>query len=111
MIVSDARREANRRNAAKSSGPKSEEGKAQTRRNALKHGLTATILPAIGPEAERIRAERVAEWRALYAPADGWQSWLIDELVGVSLRLGRDRAGRGAVARPRRLPRRGGSLG
>ena len=89
MIVSDARREANRRNGAKSSGPKSAEGKAQARRNALKHGLTATTLPAIGPEAERIRADRLAEWRVLYAPADGWQSWLIDELVGVSLRLGR----------------------
>ena len=89
MIVSDARREANRRNAQKSSGPKSEEGKATARANAWKHGLTAMAVPAVGPEAERVRAERLAELRATYAPVDGWQTWLVDELATVSLRLGR----------------------
>jgi hypothetical protein len=33
--------EANRRNALRSTGPKTEEGKQQSRRNALRHGLTA----------------------------------------------------------------------
>jgi hypothetical protein len=33
--------EANRRNALRSSGPKTEEGKRHSRRNALRHGLTA----------------------------------------------------------------------
>ena len=33
--------EANRRNALRSTGPKTEEGKRQSRRNALRHGLTA----------------------------------------------------------------------
>jgi MoxR-like ATPase len=33
--------EANRRNALRSIGPKTEEGKQQSRRNALRHGLTA----------------------------------------------------------------------
>ena len=33
--------EANRRNALKSSGPKSLDGKRTSRRNALRHGLTA----------------------------------------------------------------------
>jgi hypothetical protein len=33
--------EANRRNALRSTGPKTEEGKRQSRRNAMRHGLTA----------------------------------------------------------------------
>jgi hypothetical protein len=33
--------DANRRNALKSTGPQTENGKVQSRRNALKHGLTA----------------------------------------------------------------------
>ena len=40
--------EANRRNARKSTGPTTEEGKQQSRRNALRHGLTAeTVIGAL----------------------------------------------------------------
>ena len=40
--------EANRRNALKSTGPKSEEGKQASRCNALRHGLTAeTVIGAL----------------------------------------------------------------
>ena len=41
MIVSDARREANRRNARLSTGPRTEHGKRAVARNAIKHGLLA----------------------------------------------------------------------
>ena len=36
--------EANRRNAMKSTGPKTEAGKEQSRRNAVRHGLTAELI-------------------------------------------------------------------
>ena len=40
--------EANRRNARLSTGPKTEEGKRKSRRNALRHGLTAeTVIDAL----------------------------------------------------------------
>jgi hypothetical protein len=44
MVVSAAKREANRRNAQKSSGPQTEEGKKRSKMNSLKHGCRAEIL-------------------------------------------------------------------
>jgi hypothetical protein len=44
--------EANRRNALKSTGPTSEAGKERSRRNAMRHGLTAetVVEPLEDPE-------------------------------------------------------------
>ncbi len=44
MAASEAQILANRRNAALSTGPTSAEGKERSRRNALKHGLAATVV-------------------------------------------------------------------
>jgi len=47
--------EANRRNALKSTGPKTEAGKDQSRRNAVRHGLTAETVIGLLEDAEDYR--------------------------------------------------------
>ena len=56
-MISPEKREANRNNARKSTGPKSAEGKARSARNAVTHGLTSK--PGETTEAYR---ETLAEW-------------------------------------------------
>ena len=51
-IEPERRAEINRRNAEKSTGPKTPEGKAASRGNALKHGLTATTIAPVGSPGE-----------------------------------------------------------
>jgi hypothetical protein len=51
---------ANRRNAQKSTGPKTEEGKRRSRRNAVRHGLTAETVIASLEDAEDYMAFEAA---------------------------------------------------
>ncbi|MHB2166335.1 hypothetical protein [Alsobacter sp. R-9] len=62
-MASQKRIEANRRNAQRSTGPRSADGKARSRLNALKHGLSAS-LPAVVATAE------TAALAAALVPAD-----------------------------------------
>ena len=55
-IVSARRLAANQRNAKRSTGPKTREGKERSRTNALKHGLTAETLLLPGESAEEFEA-------------------------------------------------------
>ena len=52
--------QANRRNALKSTGPTSEEGKQQSRRNAVRHGLTAETVIGALEDAEDYKAFEAA---------------------------------------------------
>jgi hypothetical protein len=49
MLISDKQHEANCQNAQQSSGPKTPEGKAAVRLNALTHGL-ALVAPSSAPK-------------------------------------------------------------
>ena len=80
---------ANRRNARKSTGPRSEAGKAASSANALSHGLTATgtvVLPEEEPEDfERLRQGVIAD----LAPAGALQAALAQRIAGLLWRLDR----------------------
>src|SRR5437763_8309450 len=52
--------EANRRNAVRSTGPNTEEGKRRSRRNALRHGLCAETVIDIVEDIENFRAFEAA---------------------------------------------------
>ena len=52
--------EANRRNARRSTGPITEEGKLRSRRNALRHGLTAETVIGALEDAEDYKAFEAA---------------------------------------------------
>jgi hypothetical protein len=55
IMTSEKKAEANRRNALKSTGPKTPEGKAAVRLNALKHGLRSEDILLPGEDAEALR--------------------------------------------------------
>ena len=80
---------ANRRNARKSTGPKTEAGKAASSANALKHGLTAAeavVLPEEEPEDfERLREGVIAD----LAPAGALQVALAQRIAVLLWRLDR----------------------
>jgi hypothetical protein len=56
MSTSEAQINANRKNAARSTGPKTEAGKERSRQNSLKHGLTGAGV--VLPEADAAEVER-----------------------------------------------------
>ncbi len=70
MSTSEARILANRSNSAHSTGPRTEEGKESSRRNALKHGMTGAGV--VIPEADAAEVDRrsVAFARELDAAGD-----------------------------------------
>jgi hypothetical protein len=86
--TSQARIRANRANALKSTGPNTEEGKARSRMNAWKHGITArgAALSKENPEA----FERLAlGYRSRYQPADAFEVDLLDQIIIVHWHMDR----------------------
>jgi len=81
---------ANRRNAEKSTGPRSAEGKAASSRNALKTGLYCRGI-IIGKENPQQLDELEAAFTAEYAPATPTERSLVDSLVHLEWMLRRYR--------------------
>ncbi len=79
---------ANRCNALRSTGPRTLDGKEQSRRNALRHGLTAEALVIDGEEAETFQdlLDRAFD---VYQPRDLVEEHLVQRMVGLTWRLRR----------------------
>jgi len=87
-MASDKQVSANRQNAAKSTGPITQNGKLQSRRNALRHGLTAaTVVPAIEDTEEFERF--AAAVKSDYQPASTVEHELVARLTSLLWRLRR----------------------
>jgi hypothetical protein len=88
IVASDKQLQANTANARKSTGPRSQAGKARSRLNSRKHGLTAKMLIIVGENAEdfdQLRAELLEQ----HAPESALEIELVDRLAGILWRLRR----------------------
>ena len=84
---SDRKIEANRRNASKSSGPKSAEGKEKSRRNGWKHGMAAVV---VVPEEETAAFDAArAEWAAQIKPENVAEESLVEQMAAADVRMKR----------------------
>ena len=104
--VSPARLAANRANAQRSTGPRTEAGKARSRANAVKHGLTGAGVALPGEDAERIEAEFLQVQEEL-APTTLLGMKLARRLALLTVR--QERAVRFGAARLRALGRAAGA--
>ena len=96
-MATAAQIEANRRNAQKSTGPKTDEGKARVRRNAFKHGMTAlTIMPVLPQEDPKELEDRTQQAITAMKPRNPLELDLVRRAVRLAGEL--DRAERVATA-------------
>ncbi len=105
MQVSQARLEANRRNAAKSTGPRTVEGKLASRGNALKHGMTGSGTVMVGGDAAEV-ARRSEAIEAELQPSGELGRALVRRLALHSVRMER-----GAIQEAAALSERVGRAG
>jgi hypothetical protein len=79
---------ANRENAKKSTGPRTKLGKRRSRRNAIRHGLTAETVIAVHEDPAAYKALQKAI-NADYRPQNNFETELISRLVALLWRLRR----------------------
>ncbi len=87
-MVSNRQIEANKRNAQRSTGPKTKVGKSRSRLNARKHGLTSKMLIIVGEcadEFDELRAELLEQ----FDPQSAFECELVERVAGLLWRLRR----------------------
>jgi hypothetical protein len=97
-MPSQAQIDANRKNAQRSTGPRTPEGKSRVRFNALKDGVTAKSPVIPGEDPAEFQA-RIDTWTKDLAPSNSVESFLVEHAVRTSWQL--DRIDRAHAARLR----------
>jgi hypothetical protein len=87
-MASEAQKAANRANAQRSTGPKTQNGKRKSSRNALRHGLSAKSLVVMSETIEDYEDFRAAMHRTLL-PQDAVEEQLFERVVLCAWRLRR----------------------
>jgi hypothetical protein len=87
-MTPEQRQKINAQNAQKSTGPRTPEGRARSRTNALKHGLTAQTL-ALPSEDPEVVAQHVDLWVDTYQPRAPAELVLVEEAAKAALTLRR----------------------
>lgn len=87
-MTTQAQMKANRRNALKSTGPRSAEGKALARQNATKHGLLIQHVIVRGESPRELDNFRKGIYAAL-CPQGALEEFLVDKIINAAWRLRR----------------------
>ena len=77
---------ANIANASHSTGPRTEEGKARSSQNAIKHGLTSNKSLLLPDEDEEEFRRFEADLKHTYMPLDAVESDLVDDIISIQWR-------------------------
>jgi hypothetical protein len=88
IMMSDKQARANRRNALKSTGPKTREGKAAVRHNALKHGLLSQDVLVPGEDEDVLEELSERFWNELQ-PVGEIEGLLVEQIIAAYWRLRR----------------------
>jgi hypothetical protein len=88
MNVSEAKLTANRQNALKSCGPRTEEGKAISRANALKHGMTGEGIALSNEDSAEVE-RRFAAMNEEMQPSGEMSKALVRRMATLTVRLDR----------------------
>jgi hypothetical protein len=80
--------EANQANALKSTGPKTAQGKAKARRNAIKHGMTSKN-DALFAEDEKLYKDRLERWTKAAKPQNDLEVYQLESAVRATVNLDR----------------------
>ena len=83
------RAEASRANGAKSKGPKSEETRAKSSANSLRHGLTSRHIILLSCEDSDEFNRLSDEYEQLYTPASVVEVELVKSMIAARWRIGR----------------------